>query len=62
MTGISPCKDCVAPKRHVGCHATCKEYIDWKDEWDQEQDIIRRKKHEENLIRSDIFKKCRKKK
>lgn len=21
------CKHCVPPKRHVGCHACCKEYI-----------------------------------
>ena len=21
------CKGCVAPKRHVGCHATCPEYV-----------------------------------
>lgn len=27
---ITCCKDCVAPKRHVGCHSTCKEYIDEK--------------------------------
>lgn len=26
------CKDCVAPKRHVGCHADCQEYIDEKKE------------------------------
>lgn len=29
MLMISPCKECVAPKRHFNCHATCKEYIDW---------------------------------
>lgn len=23
---IKCCKDCVAPKRHLGCHDTCKEY------------------------------------
>lgn len=20
------CKDCVEPKRHIGCHSTCEEY------------------------------------
>lgn len=24
---ITCCKDCVAPKRHIGCHGTCKDYI-----------------------------------
>ena len=25
-----PCRGCVAPTRHEGCHARCKAYIDWK--------------------------------
>jgi hypothetical protein len=26
-----PCRYCVAPKRHPGCHDTCtKEYIPWR--------------------------------
>ena len=24
---IPPCYHC--PERHIGCHATCKEYLDW---------------------------------
>lgn len=24
---IKCCRDCVPPKRHAGCHATCPEYI-----------------------------------
>lgn len=32
--GIKCCKDCVAPKRHPGCHATCKEYIDEKAQYE----------------------------
>lgn len=27
---IKCCKDCVAPKRHIGCHATCAEYLSEK--------------------------------
>lgn len=23
----NPCRDCVAPKRHPGCHDTCGDYI-----------------------------------
>ena len=26
MVGIKCCKDCVPPKRHIGCHGTCQEY------------------------------------
>ena len=29
---IKCCKDCVAPKRHLGCHDTCKEYKEQKKE------------------------------
>lgn len=26
---VCPCKDCVAPKRHPGCHSHCIEYKKW---------------------------------
>ena len=29
----SICKDCKPPKRQVGCHAGCKEYLDAKAEF-----------------------------
>lgn len=32
----NPCKDCLAPVRHIGCHANCEKYLAWKkayDEW-----------------------------
>ena len=31
MKNVCPCKYCVAPKRHAGCHAKCQEYIDWNE-------------------------------
>ena len=24
---INCCRDCVAPKRHVGCHSDCPDYL-----------------------------------
>lgn len=27
----NPCFQCVAPKRHPGCHGTCQEHRNWKD-------------------------------
>lgn len=27
MGKITCCNDCIAPKRHPGCHASCPEYI-----------------------------------
>lgn len=32
----NPCKDCVEPIRHIGCHGNCEKYLTWKkayDEW-----------------------------
>lgn len=26
-----PCKNCVAPKRHQGCHDVCEEFIAYKE-------------------------------
>jgi len=45
-----PCKECVPPKRHYGCHGSCKPYTEWaknrrkvvnalKKEADMEADI-----------------------
>lgn len=45
-----PCKpDC--EKRCVGCHATCKEYIDAKKVYDEKQAKIRAKKDAENDVK-----------
>lgn len=30
MTNFDCCKECVAPKRHVGCHSTCEDYLKCK--------------------------------
>ena len=32
---IKCCKDCVAPKRHPGCHSTCPEYRTEKAEYEE---------------------------
>lgn len=24
-----PCKDCIKPKRHPGCHADCADKLEW---------------------------------
>lgn len=40
---VKCCKDCVAPKRHPGCHDTCKEYNDEK----QRQEARKQKRKDE---------------
>lgn len=32
-----PCKGCLAPKRHCGCHSNCEEYLNWKGIYDKEK-------------------------
>ena len=39
--GIRRCKDCVPPKRHGGCHATCKEYIDEKAQLEEDKKKVK---------------------
>lgn len=34
---IKCCKDCVAPKRHPGCHGVCPEYLYEKALWEEER-------------------------
>lgn len=29
--GDNPCRNCVAPKRHPGCHGACEEHAAWKE-------------------------------
>ena len=40
---IRCCNGCVAPKRHVGCHGTCPDYIREKAEHDALMEIERKK-------------------
>lgn len=39
--GIHCCKDCVPPKRHSGCHATCKEYKDEKAQYEEDKKKVK---------------------
>ena len=44
MKKINCCLNCVAPKRHLGCHDTCKEYKREKDEIAKEKEKIKKNK------------------
>ncbi len=50
MGNDCPCKECVAPKRHVGCHGTCRGYIDWKTADEKKKDAERKRKEQEVAI------------
>jgi hypothetical protein len=48
---IKCCKDCVAPKRHLGCHGSCAEYIAEKAEYDRLKEIYEK----DRKISNDIY-------
>jgi hypothetical protein len=54
---ICPCKDCVAPKRHTGCHAACKEYKDWNIIHQQELDVVRKARNDEDVYINPMLRK-----
>lgn len=35
------CKGCVPPKRHVGCHSECEEYLKDKEELKKRKEQIK---------------------
>ena len=43
MAGIKCCHGCVAPKRHLGCHDHCEEYIKERDELHRKKEIDKEK-------------------
>lgn len=47
---IKCCKDCVAPKRHPGCHGVCPEYLYEKALWECEKHL---NIEDDNLHRKD---------
>ncbi len=48
---ITCCKDCVAPKRHPGCHDHCDIYIEEK----RKHDELREKEGKINKARYDYI-------
>ena len=46
-----PCKGCVPPARHIGCHSTCKEYIEWKADRDKFLEHCRKQARINDAIR-----------
>ena len=39
-----PCNGCVPPKRKIGCHGTCREFIVWRKKEDEKNAKIYREK------------------
>ena len=52
----SVCKGCKAPKRHINCHANCKEYLAAKAEHEALTAYERKEKLADEDAKSAIFK------
>lgn len=39
--GIHCCKNCVPPKRHDSCHATCEEYLKEKAQFEEDKKKVK---------------------
>ena len=52
---IHCCENCVPPKRHVGCHSTCEDYLIEKAEWEQKKELIKEDKKKNQRISAYDF-------
>jgi len=48
------CKNCVAPKRHPGCHDTCKEYQSEKAKLEAKKEVAKKNWDYESLATSVV--------
>ena len=48
-----PCKGCIPPKRSSICHSSCKAYLDWKKELDEQNRVINEKLRYERIADDD---------
>ena len=53
------CHKCVAPKRHLGCHATCKEYADEKAEFEEVKERLAKEQAVSACVHEAVARTCR---
>ena len=46
---MTPCRYCVAPKRHPGCKSTCTEYAEWLPGELERKENIRQNREKEKF-------------
>ena len=50
---LRECKCKGRPDRHVGCHATCEDYIEWKKEYDRIRKNVQERERIEKMVEDD---------
>ena len=58
----TPCKECVKPKRHLGCHDHCEEYQAARAEYENIKNAARANEELYRYISEQITKTLRRKK
>jgi hypothetical protein len=51
---MNPCRYCVPPKRHLGCHASCPDYNDWKATLEKAKEARKRELEAEAFVRRPV--------
>lgn len=51
MAVITCCKECVAPKRHIGCHGNCEEYLAERAKYE----LLKEQYNQQKRISTDIY-------
>ena len=58
MSGVAfpdVCRDCKPPKRHINCHADCKDYLDARAKHAAEVDVVWKAKKAESEAVSAVY-------
>ena len=50
MSNNAPCKGCIPPKRHLGCHGECEEYKRFQEGIAELKTTIRKEKELNTLL------------
>ena len=53
------CHKCVAPKRHPGCHGSCKEYADEKAEYEEIKERLAKEQAVSSCVHIAVERTCR---
>lgn len=52
MARINCCRECVPPKRHIGCHGTCPEYIKANAKNEEKKLLLAKQRNEQEIYLS----------
>lgn len=54
-----PCRFCKPPKRNVGCHGKCEEYLSWQITYQEEKDRSQRERDIRRAVSETMSNRCK---